>query len=48
MGATPQRYKLFICCSIPESKACLIFEFVSTRFRARVATFDRFLKMAIY
>ena len=26
VGATPQRYKLFICCSIPETKACLIFE----------------------
>ena len=47
MGATPQRYKLFVCCSIPESKGCLIFEFVSIRFRAHVATFHKFLKMAI-
>ena len=26
VSATPQRYSLFICCSIPEPKACLIFE----------------------
>ena len=26
VSATPQKCKLFICCSIPEPKACLIFE----------------------
>ena len=26
LSVIPQRYKLFICCSIPEPKACLIFE----------------------
>ena len=26
VSETPQRYKLFICSSIPEPKACLIFE----------------------
>ena len=34
--------KLFICCSIPEPKACLIFAYL--RFRACVATFNGFLK----
>ena len=37
MSATLHRYKLFICCSIPEPKACLIFEL---RFRAHVHLTD--------
>ena len=37
MSATPHRYKLFICCSIPEPKASLTFEL---RFRAYVHLTD--------
>ena len=41
VSATPQRHKQFICCSIPEPKAYLIFELPKSKSTCR------FLKMAM-
>ena len=41
VSATPQKQKLFICCSIPEPKACLIFELSKSK---STCTFNRFFK----
>ena len=35
VSATPQRYKLLICCSIPEPKACLIFKLSKSKSTCR-------------
>ena len=51
MSAISQRYKLFICCSIPEPncKACLIVELSKSKNLEHIVTctFNGFLKMDI-
>ena len=48
MGATSQKYKLFICCSTLEAKGCWLLNYQNLRFSAHVMYFQTWLYKNAY